>query len=87
MGTMEYQKDVQECRPNYEKMIHDMKNRRQVCAALYDATKEFLRKGSGLNRAWLMDMLGHLDMLIDGHDRGIAELISRQESQSDKESA
>jgi hypothetical protein len=80
MGAM---KKMQECKPDYEKMIGEAKEKQAITQSLFDACEKFILKGPRIvAHKHLKALLGFLYIDITQRAAGIDELMEAAEKET-----
>ncbi len=72
-------KQLQPCKPEYEKMIADVKKQQEASQKLYNALLHYLDTNGGGNDAQSSHLIGSLILEMRDQDKIIQRIIEQQE--------
>lgn len=82
---MDSAKQAQVCKPDYERLIAERKERLEITEAMFHSVKDYIRGGGRANTEPLKDLLGHLLVEIEQLQEQIAGIIRQQERDTTKD--
>ncbi len=73
----------QECKPDYEGMINELKTKLRYTRIFYGACEEFILHGPNvLNKKHLKDLIGHLHIEVKQTEIALDQLMEKAEKES-----
>lgn len=73
----------QECKPDYEGMINEMRKKLEFTRNFYHSCEEFILHGPEIiNRKHLKDLIGHLHITIKEREIALERLMEKAEKEA-----